>query len=72
MIESTYSTCGPECPYCGNKNAPDERHYFDEDTTELDCQKCEKTFRVDVCNSTSWACRALRRMPSPAPLVPSE
>lgn len=53
----TYSTHGPECPYCGNVITPDDGFYHDEDRyTEQDCPECEKTFSVEVTNWTSWAC----------------
>lgn len=56
----TYSTDGPECPYCGRKYTPDEAHYYDEARyTEQECDECEKTFKVEVYNSTSWTCDAI-------------
>lgn len=53
----TYSTEGPECPYCGCRITPDEGFYHDENRcTELDCPDCDKTFSVEVNNWTSWRC----------------
>lgn len=55
--EETYSTEGPECPYCGFTFTPDEPHYFDETGyTEDECPECEKKFQVSVSHSTSWLC----------------
>lgn len=63
----TYSTSGPECPYCGRQYTPDEAYYYDESNfTEQECDGCEKTFKVEVCNSTSWTCRPIDTSPKTA------
>jgi len=54
--ERTYSTAGPECPYCGHKHQADEPFYYDEDMTVMDCGRCERDFNVEVYTSTSWTC----------------
>lgn len=56
----TYSTEGPQCPYCGDRITPDEGIYYDENRyTEDSCPSCEKKFKVEVNNSTSWSCQQM-------------
>lgn len=60
MPEDTYSTEGPQCPYCKRQYTADEPCYYDERLyTEETCDNCEKTFSVSVCHSTSWSCEPL-------------
>jgi|GEM_PF-3337308 len=62
----TYSTSGPECPYCGRQYTPDEPHYYDESNyTEQECDDCGNTFMVEVYHSTSWTCEAFESTPPP-------
>ena len=57
--EETYSNEGPQCPYCGHHYIADEPRYYDEEQyTEETCDKCGKTFDVEVDTFTSWACTA--------------
>jgi hypothetical protein len=57
MAEDTYSSEGPQCPYCGRQFTADEGHYFDESNyTEDDCDECGKKFSVSVHTSVAWAC----------------
>ncbi len=49
-----YSATGPICPYCKHEEYPDEPFYFDEGTTELECEACEKAFAVSIYQTTSW------------------
>ncbi len=64
MSEETYSTEGPECPYCGRQYTADEPGYFDEQGyTEETCDSCGETFDVSVYHSVSWTCSP--REPSP-------
>lgn len=57
--EETYSTEGPQCPYCGRQYVADEPDYYDEERyTEETCDECNKTFDVEVDTSTSWVCTA--------------
>lgn len=50
----TYSTFGPICPYCEHQHEADEPFYFDEGTTGMDCEHCDRPFGVEVYHSTSW------------------
>ena len=52
--KETYSTRGPICPHCGYTETPDEAFYFDEDTTQIECMRCEATYSVRVYKETSW------------------
>ena len=54
MMEALYSTIGPICPHCEHQHRADEPFYFDEDTTEMECDHCSASFRVEVYHSTSW------------------
>lgn len=55
----TYSQDGPECPYCGREFTPDEGYYYEKAFTSMDCDECEKTFKVEVYHSTSWRCHPI-------------
>lgn len=64
MDLSTYSNDGPECPYCGRQFVPDESYYYDEAAfTQMECDECRKTFKVEVHHSVSWRCDPI---PEPA------
>lgn len=52
-----YSTYGPICPYCEHQHRADDPVYFDERTTEMQCDHCEKEFAVRIYTSTSWTTR---------------
>ena len=54
--EETYSTDAPECPYCGHKQMHDGGSLYDEDLTEMECGRCDRSFGVQVYHSTSWTC----------------
>jgi len=43
MLEDTYSTIGPECPYCGfeHKAEDDPEIYYSEAFCEHICQDCD-------------------------------
>lgn len=57
MSDETYSSHGPECPYCGHEIYPEDPIFYNEnDYTEDDCPKCGETFAVEVYHSTSWTC----------------
>jgi len=57
MSGETYSNEGPECPHCGRQYTADDPFYYDESNlTEMDCDRCGKTFEVAVYTSTSWTC----------------
>jgi hypothetical protein len=45
---------GPECPYCGCVHTADESHYFDEGGFEIDCNDCEREFKVWPNIAVSW------------------
>ena len=45
---------GPECPYCGCCHTADESHYFDEGGFEIECNDCEREFKVWPNISVSW------------------
>lgn len=56
----TFSSEGPQCPYCGCRITPDEGFYYDESSyTEDECPDCEKVFKVETHTSTTWACKTL-------------
>lgn len=61
MSTCTYSTDGPECPYCGRAFTPDEPYYYDEKLTEMDCDECGKKFKVEVSHSVSWTTRKMEK-----------
>ena len=57
MSEETYSTEGPQCPYCDRQYTADDAGYYDESGyTEETCDNCGKTFDVSVYHSVSWTC----------------
>lgn len=57
MARETYSTAGPQCPYCGFQFTADEAIYFDEQRyTEDRCPDCDSPFNVSVYTETSWTC----------------
>lgn len=59
-MNETYSTEGPQCPYCERQYTADESFYYDEQNyTEQECDECGKRFQVRVFHSTSWACEPL-------------
>lgn len=45
---------GPECPYCGCVHTADESHYFDQGGFEIECNECEREFKVWPNISVSW------------------
>lgn len=60
MSEETYSSEGPECPYCHRQYTADEPHYFNETNyTRETCDECGKTFRVQVHTTVSWLCEPI-------------
>ena len=59
-MSETYETEGPKCPYCARQYTADEPHYFDEMAfTEMECDACDRTFKVAVYTSTSWTCTTI-------------
>jgi transcription elongation factor Elf1 len=56
LQDGTYSTDGPQCPYCNREFVPDEGFYYDSNLAELDCDECGKAFKVEVYHSVSWTC----------------
>lgn len=48
QFDLAYRKDGPQCPYCGYVESPDEAHFFDEDTTDLTCNSCGKDYAVSV------------------------
>jgi hypothetical protein len=59
----TYSTEGPICPYCACGITPDDPFFYDDLSTELECEECGKTFAMEVQHSTAWACETLPEAP---------
>lgn len=56
-MTDTYSTEGPQCPYCERQYTADDAGYYDEQNyTEETCDECGKTFDVEVYHSVSWSC----------------
>lgn len=55
----TYSTDGPECPYCGFTFTPDDPFFYDDRYTQEECPECDRKFKVEVRHSVSWACDQL-------------
>lgn len=56
----TYSSEGPQCPYCGRQYTADEPGFYDEQRyTEEDCDNCGRKFSVSVNHSTTWTCEAI-------------
>jgi transposase-like protein len=59
-MSDTWSSDGPQCPYCGRQYTADESHYYDEQNyTEEDCDSCGKKFAVEVHTSVYWACEPI-------------
>ena len=58
MAEETYSTDGPECPYCGHQHQPSEDpgHYYNDHADTSTCGSCGKDFKMEVYTSHSWTC----------------
>ncbi len=55
MSEShNYESAGPRCPYCDWLHSPDEPFYWDEDTSEMECERCDKEFDLQVHTTTCW------------------
>jgi hypothetical protein len=55
--KGTYSSEGPQCPYCGTQFTADGPEYYDEmNYTEDDYDECGKRFEVSVCISVDWSC----------------
>jgi transposase-like protein len=59
MEEETYSTDGPECPYCGHQHQPSEdpAHYYNEGNDSSTCESCDKDFEMSIHVSHSWTCK---------------
>lgn len=57
-MSDNYSTTGPICPHCEHQHRADEPFYFDEETTDMECEHCDKQFDVMVYTSTSWTTKA--------------
>ena len=56
----TYSTEGPQCPYCERQFTADEPFYYDERLCDkLECDECGRAFKVEVSHSTSWTCEMI-------------
>lgn len=58
-MSDTYSTHGPQCPYCEYQYTADEPHYYSDSFTEEDCASCGKTFSVEVDHITTWSCETI-------------
>jgi DNA-directed RNA polymerase subunit RPC12/RpoP len=56
MVDQTYSTEGPQCPYCGRQFTADDASYYQPSYTEDKCDECGKTFEVGVDTVTTWTC----------------
>lgn len=60
MTGETYSTEGPQCPYCGRQYTANDASYYDESNyTSQECDGCGKTFSVEVFTQTSWTCEPI-------------
>lgn len=59
----SYSTEGPECPYCETQFTADDSSFYDENYTEDTCPECGETFLVEVHVETSWTC--FTKLPEP-------
>jgi len=58
-MSETFSSSAPKCPYCGHEQTHDGGWLYDEDLTEIECGRCERTFEVEVSNVTYWTCRQI-------------
>lgn len=61
MIEETYSSEGPQCPYCKAQYTADEPFYYESGYTEDECDQCSKKFEVEVYIKTTWACNPIEK-----------
>jgi hypothetical protein len=60
MARETYSSEGPQCPYCDRQYTADEPHYYDETGyTEDECDSCGGKFTVCVHVSVAWSCEPI-------------
>lgn len=59
--ETTYSSKGPECPYCHHVyDAPDDSMWaYDDNLTELDCSRCGRTSELNTIQSWTWICEPI-------------
>jgi hypothetical protein len=54
--KETFSSEGPQCPYCECQITADESFYYDSSYDEEECPHCGKTFKVMVNTETTWDC----------------
>lgn len=60
MTATTFSTEGPQCPYCKRQFTADDPGFFDEaGYVQERCDECDKLFSVSVHTSTSWTCETI-------------
>ncbi len=60
MVDETYETDAPRCPYCRHLHQHDGGYFYDEGLTELECESCGRTSEMRVYTSTSWTCTAIK------------
>jgi transposase-like protein len=54
MSDYRFNDAGPECPYCGHTETPDEPSYFRPELQDQECGDCGKTYEVEAEHSTTW------------------
>jgi hypothetical protein len=64
-MQETYETKGPRCPYCQHLHQPDEPFYWSEETTDMECEHCDRGFEMELFVSYSWTCRPTTQQESP-------
>jgi transposase-like protein len=52
----TFSSEGPQCPYCGHTQRADEPGFYADDYEHDTCPKCGKEYEVSVYSTTNWTC----------------
>ena len=58
-VKEAYSTVGPECPHCGFTEDALDNGFFDEMLDEVECSKCERTYRCRYYRSDSWTSKPM-------------
>lgn len=58
MMDATvfHNNHGAKCPHCGYVNKPCDSDglLYDASVTDYECDKCEKSFSVDIRNYFEW------------------
>lgn len=64
-MADTYSTIGPQCPYCGAVETADDPGYYAPDYDRDICMGCGKEFAVEHSVTHSWVCEEIENDDEP-------